>query len=57
MNTKKLVVSRETLRNLKSANVRKAQGAQGEGIFTETITTIFSQVVSCPLAAGKNGNR
>jgi len=32
------------------SQARAAQGAPGEGIFTDTITTIFSQVVTCPLA-------
>ena len=39
---KKLVLDRQDLRNL-TAGVSGA----GEAKFTETITTIFSQVVSC----------
>jgi hypothetical protein len=39
-----LQLSRETLRHLDGDKLAEAGG----GIFTETLTTIFSVVVSCP---------
>lgn len=39
-----LHLSRETLRHLDGDKL----AGVGGGIFTETITTIFSEVVSCP---------
>jgi hypothetical protein len=42
--TKPLQLSRETLRQLDNDKL----AGVGGGIFTDTITTIFSEVVSCP---------
>ncbi|HSU84452.1 MAG TPA: class I lanthipeptide [Thermoanaerobaculia bacterium] len=42
--TKPLQLSRETLRQLDNDRL----SGVGGGIFTDTITTIFSEVVSCP---------